>query len=217
MKFVNYYLLFGVMWSLPCAAQNISRHLIGEVKSYDQNLSQFDRHEYVYLSENGENGVHRHGEEEKQNHAHEKENHAEIKHEEGEHEDHHDHHKEKFGPNKAIQEVKDGGLMFRLSEPSLERLRIETTSLTGKRQGSFRVIKVSRSSLVFSRNEVGLYLMHDRWVQFVAAEITGNEGEKYVVKIKEPSAGYHLVTDGVALLRVAQLEAMGKGGRGHVH
>ncbi|MFW7382220.1 MAG: hypothetical protein ACOH5I_25695 [Oligoflexus sp.] len=169
-----------------------------------------------------DHGDHEHASEDKHQHEEDKGSHDEHRHEDEEdghedHGDHDDHDEESFGENKAIQEVKNEGQEFRLSEAAINRLGVQTKPLNAQRKGQAYFVVIPKSYLVFSQNEVGLFVSRDRWFRFLHAEVVKTVGNNYEIKISEIPDGHELVTEGVPLLRVAQLEAMGKGGKGHVH
>ena len=172
-----------------------------------------------------DHGDHEHVSEYKDKHQHEKDQDSHDQHEHtdeevdheghGDHDD--DHHEESFGKNKAIQEVKNEGQEFRLSETAIHRLGIQTKPLNAQKKGKAHLMVIPKHYLVFSQNDVGLFISRDRWFRFIHAEVIKKKGKNYEIKIPELPDGHQLVTEGVPLLRVAQLEAMGKGGKGHVH
>ncbi len=100
---------------------------------------------------------------------------------------------------------------------AISRLGVASVAFRAPRSGSEAILSVPRKSLVFSRSDVGLFVRQGQWFQFLTVEVLRQRGKDVQVKLKGLEDGYELVTEGVALLRVAQLEAMGKGGKGHVH
>lgn len=139
-------------------------------------------------------------------------------HERDEHDEHDEHkHDGSFGKNKAIQAVDEHGYRFKLSQAAISRLGIASKVVEARQNGSYFLLTVSEKSLVFSRNDIGLYGRQGQWFQFLAVELISSQDKHYQIRLKGLEPGYELVTEGVALLRVAQLEAMGKGGKGHVH
>jgi hypothetical protein len=151
---------------------------------------------------------------EQKNHEHD----SKSDHHEDEHSDHDSHHHDdQPSENKAIQDVKDDGIEFRLSEQAILRIGIKTEDLATRLREVGSTFTVPKSYLVFSQKMVGLYFSHDRWFRLIEVEVMEKSKSTYKVRLKSSPSHYDLVTDGIPLLRVAQLEAMGKGGQGHVH
>ncbi len=184
---------------------------------------------YAQEHKHDANEKHEHGKEEKHDHGAEKEHEhgAEEKHEHGKeahgHEEKGHAHEEgghdhggssKFGPGKAIEEVKEEGKLFRLSQKAVTIMALKTEPL---RSTVGEAVNVPASALVFFQEEVGVYVQRDGWFQLVELELLRSDGKSASVKTKKFKPTDLIVTAGVALLRIAHLEASGQGGQGHVH
>ena len=150
------------------------------------------------------------GHEEDKHHDHKKEeNHDEATH--GEHDDHAD---SKFGEGKAITEVKGEGKRFKLADTAIKTLGLKSIKLEPWKNGVF---EVPTSSVVDFQDEIGIFKRQGDWFELVEVSVVqrGKFGAK--IKTNKLVAGDEIVNEGVALLRIAHLEASGQGGQGHVH
>ena len=115
------------------------------------------------------------------------------------------------GPTKAVLEASaERGL--KLSEKAVKRLGIRTTRLA--ESGQYRV---SIKALVYSQEEVGIYLLRDGWYKHVDVEVAGRERDFAVIQAKGLKAGDQIVVAGAPLLRVAELDVLGGEEAGHGH
>ena len=133
------------------------------------------------------------------------------------HDDHDEHESEKFGDHKAIQRVENDGMRFMLSAEAIKQLDIKSQTVKPIKRGKKIILSVPSTSLVFSREDVGIFLVEGSWFHYTAVDIFKKEGMNTLVTISKLLPRIEVVTKGVPLLRVAHLEAMGKGGKGHVH
>ena len=131
---------------------------------------------------------------------------------------HHDHHDEhggsKFGARKAIVEVEGGGNKFRLSENAIKILGVETKTIVTANDGVYEIFS---KSIVEFQDEIAVFRRSGDWFQLVEITIQQRGKSISLVKASQLSAGDEIVMAGVALLRVAHLEASGQGGQGHIH
>lgn len=167
-----------------------------------------EKHEHDEKAEEGHAHEEKGHSHEEKGHSHEEKGHS---HEEGGHG-----HGEgsKFGPGKAIEEVKGEGKQFRLSQKAVSIMSLKTEPL---RSVVNERARVPASSLVFFQEEVGVYVLRDGWFQLIELELLNSDGKNANVKTKYLKPTDLIVTGGVALLRIAHLEASGQGGQGHVH
>lgn len=153
-----------------------------------------------------------HGHDEKKGH-HEGDDH---KHHEDKHgHSGHDHHGgSKFGEGKAIVEVKKEGKLFKLATGAIKTLKLQTIDLDSSKKGVF---EIPASAVVDFQDEIGIYRRNGDWFEMVEVKVV--QRGKYSAKIKSSKLVKNdkIVSQGVALLRVAHLEASGQGGQGHVH
>lgn len=130
------------------------------------------------------------------------------------HGDHHDHGSQKFGKGKAIEEVKKEGRIFKLADTAIKTLQIETINLGGPVQEFF---EVPSACVVEFQKETGIYRINGSWFELVEV-VVGKRSDKTIqIKSDKLVTGDEIVNGGVALVHVAQLEASGQGGEGHVH
>lgn len=149
---------------------------------------------------------HQHAEE---NHEHEKEGHEHHEDEHGEHEG------SKFGPGKAILEVKHEGERFKLS-PDAEKvmgIKIQTLVNTDKT----KTFSVPKGSIVYYQEKTGVYREHDSWYELIDIMVTEINSNEMLISSEKLNAHDQIVVSGLGLLRVAHLEASGQGGQGHAH
>ncbi len=116
------------------------------------------------------------------------------------------------GKDKAVLEASAEQGM-KLSSKAVTRLGIKTAALTGG--APFRV---PAAALVYSAEEVGLYLLKDGWYKHVDVELLSKD--KASARIRPTAAlktGDQVVVAGAALLRVAELDVLGGEEGGHDH
>ncbi|MBP7864005.1 hypothetical protein KA183_20135 [bacterium] len=136
-------------------------------------------------------------------------------HEDGHGDQHHDEHENKqFGKNKAITKVENEGERFELSSSAEKILKIEVSEFKANAKGTFLV---PASSIVNFRDESGIYIKRGDAYQLLETRSLKNQGSMVEVKPEGAGSSERVVTAGVALLRVAHLQASGEGGEGHVH
>ena len=147
--------------------------------------------------------THRHGGE------HGKENEHEGEHEE----DGEEEMSSNIGPGFAVTEA-DHEKGFKLSEKAMKTLAFESKP--------FRItasISLPTSSVVFFKDEAGVYRMRDGWIKLIEGEAKVLGGKtSFTPKGKSLfKPGDHIVTSGVPLLRVAELDAFSGSESGHAH
>lgn len=138
----------------------------------------------------------------------------EEKHEEHkEHKEHNDHGhgtSKAIGKGKAIEEVKDQD-GFKLSNEALRSLNIKLESINSSE------FKISKQSLVTSKNQKGIYRYRDGFFKFLEIHILKEENGEYLVNCKDLKFGDQIVVSGVGLLRVADVYSTDKSEYGHGH
>lgn len=127
---------------------------------------------------------------------------------------HDDHGEEKFGKGKAILEVKKEGKLFKLAAGAIKTLKIESIKLDSDTNNTY---EVPASSVVDFQDEIGVYKRKGNWFELVDIKIINMGKYSSRIQSKNLSKGDEIISKGVALLRVAHLEASGQGGKGHVH
>lgn len=157
---------------------------------------------------------HDHGAEEKHEHeAEEKHDHEEEGDHEnhGEDEGHHDHGGGKaIGKNKAIVEV-DENKGFKLSPEAIGTLKLKLMSIEAAE------FKITKESLVVSKNQIGLYRFRDGFFKLVKVKIVKELNHKYLVKIDSFKFADQFVTKGIGLLRVSDVYSTDLSEYGHSH
>jgi hypothetical protein len=129
----------------------------------------------------------------------------------GSHDDHDDHGGGKaIGKGKAIVEVdKDKGI--RLSKEAVKTLKIKLQNVEGS---SF---KISKKTLVASKNTKGVYRFRAGFFKLLPATISKELKDGYMVSVNGVDFGDQIVVDGVSLLRVADIYSTDKSEYGHSH
>ena len=116
------------------------------------------------------------------------------------------------GPGKAILEANhEKG--FKLSEAAFKTIGVKTAAVQAVAGGA----TVPRVSLVFFQGEVGVYRVKDGWYKLIEVQIASRNKETAVVRSSELKSGDQVANEGVALLRVADLDAKGGNEEGHGH
>ena len=170
-----------------------------EKHKHDQKVGHDDEKNQKYSTQNHDS------------HA-EKDSHGE--HEHGGHDDEHGHEASKFGKDKAIEEVKNGGRQFKLGKSAIKTLKLKTIKLDSPVAGAF---EVPSSSIVDFQKEIAVYRKTGSWFELVEVSVIRRAKYSTQIKSKKLSKGDEIVNTGVSLLHVAHLEASGQGGQGHVH
>jgi len=140
-----------------------------------------------------------------------------------EHSDHEDHEEEghddhghghgggkAIGVGKAIIEV-DETKGFKLSHEAFKTLKIKLKSAKGS------TFKISKSTLVTSKNLKGIYRLRAGFFKLLPVSITKEVKGGYMVKVSGIKTGDQIVVQGVGLLRVADVYSTDKSEYGHAH
>jgi hypothetical protein len=150
------------------------------------------------------------GHKEDDGHGHEKHK-KDDGHDHGAHDDHSGHGGGKaIGKGKAIVEV-DEKKGFRLSKEAIKTLKLKLTTVDGS---SF---KISKKTLVASKNKKGIYRFRAGYFKFLSAKIIKELSDGYNVEVKGVDFGDQIVVDGVGLLRVTDVYSTDKSEYGHSH
>jgi len=145
--------------------------------------------------------------------------HADHKGEKG-HDDHADHKSEKghddhgsgksIGKGKAIEEVSEiKG--FKLSKEAIKTLNLKLKNVEGA------TFKITKSTLVTSKNKKGVYRFRSGYFKFMPAKIIKNVKDEFLVEVIGVGFGDQIVTNGVGLLRVTDIYSTDKSAYGHAH
>ena len=127
----------------------------------------------------------------------------------------HEHGHEK-SQSKTILEIRGEGRKFKLSKKAIETLKLKYSSCQYANRGDLRIPK---NSLIKYGNKFGIFLHESDWFELVEVKIAANSKVEYRVTPLNNivNDACEVVISGVPLLRVAQLEASGEGGKGHAH
>jgi len=148
------------------------------------------------------------GEEKHDDHA------GEDKHDDHEGEDGHDEHGgSKFGPGKAITEVREKDQAFQLSKKATALLRIKTKNIRFSKGQA----RLPEKSLVEFQQHTAFYRFREGWYELVEVKLLARKGRYVFVEAQGLKNRQKIVVSGVPLLHVAYLEASGQGGKGHAH
>ena len=117
-----------------------------------------------------------------------------------------------IGAGKAIVKV-DEKLGFKLSSIAIQNLKLELKSVSGKK------LTVASSTVVKSKNLVGVYRFKDGFFKFLNAKVIKNnkKSKTMVISVKDLNFGDQIVTKGVSLLRVSDVYSTDKSEYGHSH
>ncbi len=165
-------------------------------------------------NEEGEGGHAHDGDEHEDAHAHNEET-EEDGHGHGGHGGHDEHGGSKFGPDKAIVEVKNEGDFFKLSKEAEKTLNVQTAPLENFKEGSNFFIP--SKSVVYYQDKIGVFVMNDGWIQLIPVKVDTKDNDKTSITGRRLDPSMNLIISGVPLVRVAHLEASGQGGQGHAH
>ena len=95
---------------------------------------------------------------------------------------------------------------IRLSEKAAATLEIKSVPLNGNSSH-----KIPTAALVYSHGQVGAYLLRDGWYKLVPVRIDNRSAKDVVIQSTDLKPKDHIVVEGVALLRVAEMDAFGGG------
>lgn len=99
-----------------------------------------------------------------------------------------------------VASSRDKGIQ--LSDIAKKNINFKTMILQGN--SPFRI---PVSSLVQSRDLTGLYIINEQWIKFIQVKLVRTDGESAFVEGQELKAQSEIVTGGVALVRVSEMEA----------
>lgn len=206
----------------------ISQHKNHKHKASSHEDEEHHDEEYHDEEDSHDHSGHKHKQEHQDDDDHEhyhdeEDNHSDHSDGEREHEghaghgdhDHGEHGEESFGKGKAITEVKNEGESFKLA--------LEAQSLLGLGFGVIEksvgrgVFIVPTKSLIFFNDEKGIFVKVGDWFKLVDVEMVKKGSNWSQVKSNDLSVGQKIVVAGTGLLRVAHLQASGRGGKGHAH
>ena len=102
----------------------------------------------------------------------------------------------------VLEAVPEKGI--RLSEKAIATLEIKTTSLNGNSDH-----KVPTGALVFYQDNVGVYRLRGGWYKLIPITLENKSSQSSMIRSMELKSGDQIVVQGVALLRVADMDAFG--------
>ncbi len=127
---------------------------------------------------------------------------------------HEEHGVEAFGQGMAIEAIAGEGARFRLSQKAVDLLKIKVRTLGVRSAKGFQL---PFSALVQFQQNQAVYLWQDRWATLVLVQTQRDEEGDWWVQAPQLQKDSQVVIFGNALLRIAQLQALGQGGQGHAH
>lgn len=152
------------------------------------------------------------------------EEHSDKEHSEEGHDEHEHGHEEQspdFGPGKAILAVREEGSSFKLSEESLQFLKIKfqvIASVSEKKNSSGgNLFEIPLKALAIFQSDQGVFIQEGEWIELVHVKIEKKSDGKAFVRSKGLKSNSIIAVEGVHFLRTAQLAASGQGGEGHAH
>ena len=104
----------------------------------------------------------------------------------------------------VIEKNADKG--FRLTDAATKTLDLEFQGLT-----TDRVAAVPAKSLVFYRDQVGIYRNEDGWLKLIPVKLKHRSGESALIEGQQLRKGMKFAVKGVSLLRVADIDAFSGG------
>ena len=111
------------------------------------------------------------------------------------------------GENKAITAIKNKGEEFKLSKESIGVLDIKWKAIV--RYKDAELVSMSKESLVRYRDKKGVYILRGNWFQLLHLEIVQKNKKTYIVKVQGILDSDLIVYEGVSLLRIAHVAALG--------
>lgn len=137
--------------------------------------------------------------------------HAHEGHDEDSEDEHDDHGSSKaIGEGKAIEEV-DETKGFKLSKEATKTIKVKTSPIAGK------TIEIPKGALVVSLNEKGIYRYRNGYYKFLKVAIKDESSNSYFIFSEDLNSGDKIATEGVGLLRVADIYSTDTAEYGHSH
>ena len=93
---------------------------------------------------------------------------------------------------------------FRLSKKAVETLELKSAGIT-----TSKTVKIPTSALVYFQDKVGVYRLRDRWYKLIPGTLSEKSQKSSIFQSSDLTAGDQIVTEGVGLLRVADMDAFG--------
>ncbi len=113
-----------------------------------------------------------------------------------------------------IKSDKNKGIQ--LAHHVIKELKIRTTSLQ-KYAVAKNIFKIPKKSLVYFKDDVGIYYQRNSWYNLQHVSIKNIEKEIVTIVVRGLKTTDKLVIDGVSILRLAHLETFVAHGEGHGH
>lgn len=108
--------------------------------------------------------------------------------------------------SKAVVEVSEE-LGFKLSPKAVQIIGV----LTRPSEATAGSLTLPKSALVNSLDQLAVYRLRDRWFKLVIVTLASTKGDLVTVRTSDIQASDQIVIQGVALLRVSDMEAFGGG------
>lgn len=115
-----------------------------------------------------------------------------------------------IGERKAIKSV-DETLGFKLSSEAMKTLEIQLIKIEKKE------FTIDKAILVTSKSLKGIYRFRDDYFKFLPVILLKETNGKYLVSVEDIIPGDQIVTNGVGLLRVADIYSTDESEYGHGH
>ena len=196
------FLLMLMAWGGLCLAETNHDYSVQIKKEESKNIHS-DHKEREHAHDDHEGGEDAHEEQGDHKNSEEEHVHGEAEHEES-----------SFGEGKGILEVKKGGKKFKLAENVIKTLNIQSVKIGPLSEGA---IDVPATTVVDFQDEFGVYLQKGRWFELIEVKVLRRNKKTVTIVSKELAEADEIVNEGLALLRVAHLQASGQGGKGHAH
>ncbi len=149
-------------------------------------------------------------------HAHEKNEKpdAHEKHEKNEKDNDHDEHEEsgkKVGVGYGVEEQSET-LGFKLSAKALQHFNIKISPV-----GDVSTFFVSKSSIVQFKDEIGLFIVTNKYIKRITGTIETKTGGQILFKSNQIKNSDQYVMEGADFLRIVEISLEGEGIQGHSH
>lgn len=132
-----------------------------------------------------------------------------------EHSEEEEHETSRFGPGKAILEVKNEGQYFKLSPVAEKAIGLKSQlPIATDEEHHF---KVPQSSIVEYQEYIGIYRKKAGWYELVDVKIIKTTDSESLIYSKNLKSDDQIIFTRVGLLRIAHLEASGQGGEADEH
>lgn len=119
------------------------------------------------------------------------------------------------GPTKALLAVRNHGAEFQLAEEAKTTLGLKVDKPSIDENGNWRL---PRQALISHQEEYSVYRIEEgNWIRSIRVKYLKSDSHSVWLKSSDLRKDDLIVTEGAPFLRLAELEASGKGGEGHAH